>query len=213
MRRGSPCPGRGPPWTRRSTYRRADPPQPDKAVQNELVYLSQERGHGTRPGMAVLQLFALPMTVGVILAMIATPTAAIVGMIGAVVCMVWLWRRPSGEGTILRVNNGELCLLARQGREIAEPFPLADLLDVTLDSKTIQPVQDGGSAIPAMRFIDSKVSPEVDVARIVLVARGRDPVPLTKAHLAHMDATEWRGKIRVFLRKQQWVPEDERESA
>jgi hypothetical protein len=27
-----------------------------------------------------------------------------------------------------------------------------------------------------------------------------------------MDATEWLGKIRVFLRKHRWLPEDERPS-
>jgi hypothetical protein len=153
----------------------------------------------------------MPVMVGVVLSMLTTPTAALVGMLGSAAVMVWLWRRPSKAGTVLRIYKGELRVLSMEAHQLTDPFPLADLLDVTLDSKTIQPVQDGGSAIPAMRFIDSRVSPEVDTARIVLVGRDREPVPLTKAYLAHMDATEWLGKIRVFLRKHQWVPEDERE--
>lgn len=51
----------------------------------------------------------------------------------------------------------------------------------------------------------------VDTARIVLVARGRPPIMLCDDHLAHMDATEWMGKTRVFLRKQGRVPFDERD--
>jgi len=35
---------------------------------------------------------------------------------------------------------------------------------------------------------------------------------LTEAYVSQMDATEWFGKIRVFLRKNGWTPRDERES-
>jgi hypothetical protein len=31
--------------------------------------------------------------------------------------------------------------------------------------------------------------------------------------LPHFEATDWLGRIRVFLRKHGWVPEDERETA
>ena len=62
-----------------------------------------------------------------------------------------------------------------------------------------------------MRFIDAKVGPKVDTARIVLVSASGRQVTLTQDYLAHMSATEWLGKIRVFLRKHGWLPEDERE--
>lgn len=61
-----------------------------------------------------------------------------------------------------------------------------------------------------MRFADSQVAPPVDKARIVLEFDQRS-VPLTREYLAHMDATDMLGELRVFLRKQGWVPEDERE--
>jgi hypothetical protein len=35
-------------------------------------------------------------------------------------------------------------------------------------------------------------------------------VHLTDEYFAHMDSTEWLGKIRVFLRKNGWIPADER---
>jgi hypothetical protein len=70
---------------------------------------------------------------------------------------------------------------------------------------------DGDGAIPAMRFIDAKVGPKVDTARIVLIGASGREVRLTEDYLSHMHATEWMGKIRVFLRKHGWLPEDERE--
>ena len=79
-----------------------------------------------------------------------------------------------------------------------------------MDTKTIQKVQEGGDAIPAMRFINATVGPELDTARIVVVGARGTRVPLTTEYIAHMDASEWFGKIRVFLRKSGWVPADER---
>lgn len=104
------------------------------------------------------------------------------------------------------IESGELIVHA--GRRPLARARLRDIEDVALDTKSIRPVQEGGSAIPAVRFIDSKVGPGIDVARIVLVGDGRS-VRLHEDHVAHMTATEWVGKIRVFLRKNGWVPLDE----
>jgi hypothetical protein len=102
--------------------------------------------------------------------------------------------------------------VALQGpRARSTRFPLSELANVTLELKTIQRVVDGPSAIPAVRFIHSTVAPELHIARIVLVATGGREVRLTEEYLPHFDATDWLGKIRVFLRKQGWVPEDERD--
>ena len=145
--------------------------------------------------------------------MVATPTIAVAGMGAAAGGLVWWWKRaPKAPGIVLRVDDGDLLVRTERSETVLERYPLQDLLDVELDIKTIQRVTDGNSPIPAMRFIDSKVGPEVDTARIVLVARDRSPLPLSKEYLAHMDATEWLGKIRVFLRKHRWLPEDERPS-
>jgi hypothetical protein len=48
----------------------------------------------------------------------------------------------------------------------------------------------------AVRMLTSSTSP------FPLVGEGRAP---------HSEATTWLGKIRVFLRKHGWVPEDERQ--
>jgi len=158
----------------------------------------------------MFQLFTVPLLVGIALTMLATPTAGLVGLIAAGAGSIWWWRRaPHAGGVVLFVDHGELRLLSSDRKHEKECFALDDV-DVVLDTKTIQRVQEGGSAIPAMRFIDATVGPELDTARIVVVGRGRR-VPLTEAYVAHMDATEWFGKIRVFLRKSGWLPRDERE--
>jgi hypothetical protein len=89
---------------------------------------------------------------------------------------------------------------------------LSHLADVALDVKTIERVSDGGGAIPALRLIDSKVGPKVDTARIILVDGDGREVCLTEDYLPHSMATDSLGKIRVFLRKNGWIPEDEREA-
>ena len=76
--------------------------------------------------------------------------------------------------------------------------------------KTIERLQDGSSPIPALRFANPTIAPPVDTARVVRVGTNGRRYPLTQAYLAHMDATESVGKIRVFLRKNGWLPASER---
>lgn len=176
----------------------------------ELAYAAMDRSRRGKSGMALLQLFSFPAAAGVALSMLAGPTAGLVGLVGAGAGAVWWWRRaPHVGAVVLRVENGELCVLSGDGKREDHRFRLDDV-DVVLDTKTIQRVQEGGSAIPAMRFIDATVGPELDTCRIVVVARGTR-VPLSDDYVAHMDASEWFGKIRVFLRKNGWTPADERE--
>ncbi len=61
-----------------------------------------------------------------------------------------------------------------------------------------------------MRFLDSRVAPEIENARIVVVGK-RGEARLSEEYLAHMEASEWLGKVRVFSRKHGWVPRDERD--
>ena len=88
-------------------------------------------------------------------------------------------------------------------------FPFEDL-DVVLDTKTIRKVVDGDSMLPAVRFTNTKVGPEIDLGRIFLT-NGHERYALIDDFLSHTHAIEWFGKIRVFLRLHGWVPPDERE--
>ncbi len=166
------------------------------------------KGQDRRSSAVILfQLFTLPVLTAVLLSVLVTPTAGLVGLVAAGAFLVWRWRRRGDPDTIVMViESGELVVHA--GRRPVARVRLRDVEDVALDTKSIRPLQEGGSAIPAVRFIDSKVGPEIDVARIVLVGEGGS-VRLHEDHVAHMTATEWVGKIRVFLRKNGWVPLDE----
>jgi hypothetical protein len=82
---------------------------------------------------------------------------------------------------------------------------LSELDNVTLDSKVVN------SALITLPMELSHEMGRAPRARIALVVRGQpDPIPLSEGYFAHMDASEAFGKLRVFLRKHGWVPEDER---
>lgn len=86
------------------------------------------------------------------------------------------------------------------------------IANVGLDTKTIRRILEGNAITAGLRFLDTKVGPELDVARILFEVDGvAQPVNLTEAYVAHMESIEWLGKIRSFLRSHGWVPEDERE--
>lgn len=89
----------------------------------------------------------------------------------------------------------------RGRHRLQDRFLLGDLVDVTLDLKTIQRVTDGNSMIAAVRLIDSKVGPAIENARVILVGACGREVRLTEEYLPHYEATASLGRIRVFLRK------------
>lgn len=214
-------------------YRASTLPAPIEPPPRELVYVATNH---ERKGIhfAWMQLFVLPIVLGIGVAVfIGNPWLALIAM---VVAFVFAYRMRnssmSAQGAVLRVEEGELRVFTRSSsvalgklrasrgackpaRALAQ-IKLRDLTDVRLDIKTIERVQEGDSMIAAVRFTNTTVGPKVDHARIVLVGRktkknpDRLRVHLTDEWFAHMDATEWMGKIRVFLRKNGWVPADER---
>jgi hypothetical protein len=86
---------------------------------------------------------------------------------------------------------------------------LDDLLDVYLDTKTIQRLREAPNPVPMTRFLNQTVGGEQDVARIGLEL-ANETLFLTEDRVSHLDANEWFSKIRRFLRQHGWVPEDER---
>jgi hypothetical protein len=121
------------------------------------------------------------------------------------------WRRKRARAkphALLRVEGQRLHL---SGPAFVEPLtvPLDDLLDVYLDTKTIQRLRESPGPMPELRFINATVGGEQDVARIGLELTS-ETLFLTKERLSHLDANEWFSKIRRFLRQHGWTPEDER---
>ncbi len=205
-------PSRFPNSPNSGAYRESHPRSDGGAAPpRELVVSSVDRSRRGTSGFLTFQIFTLPLVVGAVLGALTPPPVALGGFLLSVVgCFVW-WKRAPHAGTVmLRVDGDALLLLSANGKRETARFALKDV-DVTLDTKTIQRVQEGDSAIPAMRLIDARVGPEVDTARILIEGGGKK-VPLSSDHVAHMEASEHFGKIRVFLRKHGWVPHDERDA-
>jgi len=180
----------------------------DGAV-NELSYFPEGQRHSSSV-TAVFQ-FAGPalLAAATVLITRSVPVALLVGGAG----VVWhLWKRRRARvvpRAKLRVEGGVLHL---SGLAFSSPIalPLSELLDVYLDTKTIQRIQENPGPIPDLRFINATVSGEMDTARIALELQN-ETYYLTEERLSHTDANEWFSKIRRFLRRNGWVPDDERE--
>jgi hypothetical protein len=190
-------------------YRIPDLPDRSEPPPSSLVYEAIDRGQSQSSSVVFFKLFSLPVVASVAAAVVVGPTAGLFALVGTA-AFAWTRRARTKMGAILRVEEGVLFITSRStGAELLR-LKLREVVDVRLDSKTIQRVVEGGSAIPAMRFLDSRVAPEIENARIVVVGE-RAEARLSEEYLAHMDASEWLGKVRVFLRKHGWVPRDERD--
>lgn len=193
-----------------SPYRKV--PARELATTNaprELVYEAVDRATTTSSAVALFRIGSLPAIIAVMLAVTINGTAGAVGLAVGLAYAIWSSRRRR-EGATLTVDGPQLTVVTRGPNRRTESLAIGQLHDIELDIKKIRRVQEGDSAIPAVRFINANVMPEVDTARIVLVGEGRR-VTLSESYMAHVDAVEWLGKIRVFLRKHGWVPPDERE--
>jgi hypothetical protein len=153
--------------------------------------------------------------VGVILLLLVLVTlaVAVVGGWGLAVVVAGMlgysrWRtvRPPA-GVTLRVDGG---LLVLRDERVA----LDDVVDVERDTKQVERVtlqQPVGAPM-----MSSVVGPSFDAARVVFVVLDGERerrIPLTNEFAPSYHCTEWVGKIRVFLRKHGWMPDDERQAA
>ena len=205
-------PSPAPPGATGAPYRTPGEMDPRRRRSRELEYLPRKAGG--HDGLLVLyRLFSLPFMVATAAASVAGSAGGVAGLLGAGAYSVWSWRaRKRGGGAILRVEGDLLIVAVRGDASLTESFRLSDLANVALDVKTITRVIDDAGPVPGARLIGPRVATKVDIARIVLVEGGGREVLLTEEYVAHLEATDWLGKIRVFLRKHGWVPEDERDA-
>jgi hypothetical protein len=148
---------------------------------------------GAGSGMAP---FALTALAAGLLAKYASLTAALLPL--AVAIVVFFVRRKSPEGRfVLRVEDHALEVTREHGTGPVVRIALADLLDITLDRQAHRAGGGGGSATERVRLALERRAPEV-------------PIFVPEERVTPIEAQEWYGKVRVFLRKHGWVPEDER---
>jgi hypothetical protein len=191
-------------------YRNA--PASSAPVPAELVYTAHERDINRAFHRVWIRTWLLGMVGVIFFTALGFPWGAWLVLAGVLLWSLADWRRTKrGIAIVFRVEDGALTLCTRGGREPFARLRLTELRDVVLDTKAITPAMRDTSI--AAVAVEMKVRPSVDIARIVLVPNApRETVPLTEEHVAHMDAVAGMGKIRSFLRKHGWVPEDEREA-
>jgi hypothetical protein len=147
-------------------------------------------GGGTSMAPIVVPVFAAGL-----LAKLVSPTAGLAalgaGVLGAIALAV---RKPREGRFILRVEGSAL-VVQRERSRTATTFPLADLLDVSLD-RTKHAAGRGGAA-ERLRLVLERRAPE-------------PPIFVPEDHTTPIEAQEWLANVRVFLRKNGWVPVDER---
>lgn len=141
--------------------------------------------------------FALTALAAGGLAKLVSPAAALVPLAFAVVYV--LVRKKSDAGRfVLRVDDAALEVTRERRAGAAARIALADLVDVTFDRKT----QGGGRGAVTERV------------RLALERRAPEPpVFVPDERVTPIEAQEWYGRVRVFLRKHGWVPENERANA
>ena len=140
--------------------------------------------------------FAIPVAVGGLLAKFVSPTMGLVGLVGSIAVVIAL-RKPREGRFVLRVVDDAVLEIARErGTGPAVRVPLDDLLDVTLDKHTSAGGRGGSS---------------MERVRLALQRRASDePIFVPDERITPIEAQEWHSKVRVFLRKHTWLPDDER---
>lgn len=134
------------------------------------------------------------------------------GLLALAATVGWFtWKRRRDKlvpRAVLTIDGASLVL---SGEAFAPPVTLRleELLEVYLDTTTIQRVQENAGPVPDLRFLNATVGGAQDLARIGLELEN-ETLFLTDERVSHLDATEWFRKLRRFLRQHGWVPEDER---
>jgi hypothetical protein len=169
------------------------------AAPRELVIdATPAPGDSSDGGGSAMTPFAVTALAAGLLAKFASPTVALVPLGIAVVIL--LVRKKSGEGRfVLRVDDRGLEVTRERRRGPAVRVALDDLLDVTLDRQTHRSGQ-AGAATERVRLALERRAPAT-------------PIFVPDERVTSIEAQEWYGKVRVFLRKHGWVPESERDTA
>jgi hypothetical protein len=194
-----------------SAFREPEPPPANEAPPAELTFTPKEaQSDAEKTWMSGLAMTLLPIGVAGALGAIVSPTAGAVGFLVAAAAAV-AWRKHAHDPMVLRVRAGALELGTQKKAKTSLTIPLRDLLNVRLDTKEVRRLQEGSHAIIGVRFDDTRAVASTEHARLELVRREGSPIFLPDKHVAHMEASEWLAKVRVFLRKNGWVPADERD--
>lgn len=160
---------------------------------NELVIDARPApGDSSDGGGTAVGPVAVPILAAGALAKFISPSAGLVALGAAVVFWISRWKPKRGR-FVLRVSGGVVEVGRERGKEPPVRVPLAEIINVALERKTSQ-----ASGRPLERV------------RIAFERETEEPLFLCESALTPIEAQEWMGKVRVFLRKHEWLPKDER---
>jgi hypothetical protein len=192
-------------------YRTSAKPTRTAQVQTQFDYIALRRDATNHSLGFWLTYITIPTLVATMTAIWISETVGAIALVGMLA--FGYFRRKSlatRARVVLRVEGGKLEVAGKGSNNMHHSIAFSELLDVELDTKTIQRVHEGTSPIPAVRFTDTRIGLDVDQSRLVLVLQRGERIPLSEQRVAHMDAVESFGKLRSFLRKNGWVPLAER---
>ncbi len=190
---------------RESPYRAKAEPAPSRAAPAvfELTWQDAERRfHGGHMNFALWG-----TTTASVAAVTVSPWLALVtlGLGAGLTAMAARATRPAA----LRVEvHDEVVRVVAPDGATQRSLPLGAVRDLVVLRKGIQRVVYGQAVGDPMPH--TTLSPEVDIARIAFVTDDGGEHPLTTSYASYSECMERFGRLRVFLRKQGWLPADER---
>jgi hypothetical protein len=142
--------------------------------------------------------FVLTVGIAGLLAKLVSPTMGLIALVACIAVLVVL-RKPNEGRFVLRIEEASprvLVVTRERARTPPLHVPLADVLNVTLDRQTSSAGGRGGS-MERVRLGFERRAPD-------------EPIFIPEERITPIEAQEWQGKVRVFLRKHGWMPESER---
>jgi len=191
----------------RDAYR--EPRDGERPVPAESVLAYFPEAPRYRSSIAVYALFSPLFAFAGVAVVTGSAGLGAVALLGTAGWFYWKRRRYKTVPRAVFTMRDGMLVLSGAAFPLPRTLPLTELLDVYLDTKAIQRVQESAGPVPDLRFLNSTVGGEQDTARIALELEN-ETYFLTEERVSHTDANDWFSKIRRFLRKHGWVPEDER---
>jgi hypothetical protein len=141
--------------------------------------------------------FAMTALAAGLLAKFVSLTVALLP-IGVAIGVLLVRRKTAAGRFVLRVDDGALEVTRERRGGPAVRIALEDLVDITLE-RQIRPSGRGGAATERVRIALERRAPD-------------SPIFVPDERVTSIEAQEWYGRVRVFLRKHGWVPGSEREA-
>ncbi len=195
-----------------SPYRKSEEIAAPPRKSGEMVYRPRERSDRVAAGRGAIHLFALPAIAGGIVGAMVRVEAGAGVFLALVAANYYRSHKQPADAVVLRVADGELCVLPMGSKKESFRTKLADLDNVAMETKAVERVLDvGANAVNiGMGQLAPNVAPSGDTRRIVLEARSGTHI-LTKEFFGDAETLEHFAQIRRFLRGVGWTPLPERE--